>query len=379
MKKNSASQLIVLVWVWAILIAPLHAFGTTVVVGQVAPLIGIEAGQARAYAAGLRLAFAAANRGGGTNGHTFNLVQRDDASRPEDTVAATKAMLTEDKPMVLAGFFGTRNISDLIASGLLQQEKIALVGYRTTAANLDTPNLYSVRATLRDELRKVNEHLATIGITRVGLLYEDGPGAAALVQAAEDVSAKAGIEVVEKASYPAGTARVGPAATAFLKAQPQAILMVATGGAAAGFIEEYRGGGGTAQLFAESGTDVEQMSKRLSEEQMQGVAIAQVTPNPYKISSRLVKEFIDLATANRSDLGVPISYAMMEGYIAGKVIVEAVRRQGAKPTREGMSAALNAMHSFDLGGYLIGFRPDMHNGAHFVELTIVSSTGRIRQ
>lgn len=361
------------------LTASIHAFAANVVVGQVAPLSGLEAAQGRAYSAGLQLALTAANRAGGVNGHTFSLVKRDDASRPEATVAETKALFAQDKPMVLAGFFGNRNVADLLASGLLQQEKIALVGYRTTELQLEAPQLYSVRASLRDELLKLNGHLATIGITRVGLLYEDGPGAAAFVKAAEEVAAKAGVSIVAKASYPAGTVRVGPAVNAFLRAQPQAILMVATGGAAGGFIEQYRGGGGSAQLFAHSGTDIEQMSQRLSEEQMQGLAIAQVTPNPYKISSRLVKEFVDVATAKASNLDVPVSYAMMEGYIAGKVIVEAARRQGAKPTREGFAAALDGMHALDLGGYFVGFRPDMHNGSHFVDLTIVSSSGRIRQ
>ncbi len=112
---------------------------------------------------------------------------------------------------------------------------------------------------------------------------------------------------------------------------------------------------------------------------MQGVAIAQVTPNPYRISSRLVKEFSDLAAAKDSNLEVPISYAMMEGFIAGKVIVEAVRRQGPKPTREGMTGALDAMQAQDLGGYLVGFRPNMHNGSRFVELSIVNSAGHIQQ
>jgi branched-chain amino acid transport system substrate-binding protein len=356
-----------------------HAVAATVVVGEVAPLSGFDANQGRAYAAGLQLAFSAANRAGGANGHAFRLVTRDDEGRPDKTLAATKALLAEDKPMLLAGFLGNRNVADLLASGLLQQEKIALVGYRTKQVRIEAPLLYNVRASLADELQKVCEHLSTIGITRLGLLYEDGPGADALVKAADEMSAKAKVSLVLKASYPAGTARVSAAVAGFLKEQPQAILMVATGGAAAGFIEQYRSAGGTAQLFADSGADVEQMAKRLSEEQMQGVAIAQVTPNPYKISSRLVKEFSDLANAKDSNLEVPISYAMMEGFIAGKVIVEAVRRQGAKPTREGMTAALDSMQAQDLGGYLVGFRPNMHNGSRFVELSIVNSAGRIQQ
>ena len=353
------------------------ATAAPIVVGQVAPMSGLEASQGRAYAAGLQLAFTAANKAG-VNGHTFTLAKRDDNGRPEDTVALTKALLAEDKPMVLAGYFGSKNVADLVASGLLEKERIALVGYRTTELRPDVPLLYNVRATLRDELHKLADHLGTIGITRIGLFYEEGPGAAALVKAAEEVAAKTKVTIVQKASYPAGTARVTPAADAFVKAQPQAILLVSSGAAAAGLIEQYRSAGGAAQLFAHSGADVEQMAKRLSEEQLQGVAIAQVTPSPYKISSRLAKEFNDLV-AKAGPLEVPVSYSMMEGFIAGKVIVEAVRRQGAKPTREAMATALDGLQNLDLGGYVVGFRPDMRNGSRFVELSIVSGSGRIRQ
>jgi len=347
-----------------------------VVVGQVGPFTGLEASQGRAYAAGLQLAFTGANKAG-VNGHTFTLVKRDDNGRPEDTVAGTKAMLAENRPMVLAGYFGSRNIADLVAAGLLEQERIALVGYRTTELRPSTPYLYNVRATLRDELQKIADHLGTIGITRIGLFLEDGAGSAEVLKAAEEVAAKARVTIVAKASYPAGTARVTAAVDTFIKAQPQAILMICTGAAAAGLIEQYRAAGGGAQLFTHSGADIEQMAKRLSEEQMQGVAIAQVTPSPYKISSRLAKEFNDLVAKTPPE--VPVSYSMMEGFIAGKVIIEAVRRQGAKPTREGMAAALDGLQSLDLGGYALGFRPDMRNGSRFVELTIVSGAGRIRQ
>ena len=119
-------------------------------------------------------------------------------------------------------------------------------------------------------------------------------------------------------------------------------------------------------------------TKRLAEEQMQGVSIAQVTPNPYKIANRLSKEFQEAAAAKKT-LEVPMSYAMMEGYIAGKVIVEAVRRQGAKPSREGMVRALDAMDRFDMGGYVVGYKPGSRAGSKFVELSIISGTGKIRQ
>jgi branched-chain amino acid transport system substrate-binding protein len=349
-----------------------------VVVGEVAPLSGLEAAQGRAYAAGMQLWFDAVNKAGGVNGNTFTLVKRDDSGRPEDTVAATKALLAEDKPMVLAGFFGSRNIADVLAAGMLEKEHVALVGYRTTDLHPQSPLLYNVRATLGDELHKLTEHLATIGITRLGLLYEDGPGANALLKAADEAATQAHATILEKASYVAGSARTTPAVERFVRNAPQAILMVSSGAASAAFIEQYRAAGGTAQLFAHSGADIEQLSRRLSDEQMAGVAIAQVTPSPYRISSRIAKEFIDLV-AKSPNPQAAVSYSMMEGFIAGKVIVEAVRRQGARPSREGMAHALDSMDNFDLGGYLVSFRPNQHDGSRFVELSIVTGNGKIRQ
>lgn len=360
---------------FASLAAPL-AHAVQVVVGEVCAMSGLEANQGRAYGTGMQLYFDAVNKGGGVNGHTFALVRKDDGGLPAETVALTRKMLAEDNPMVLAGYFGNSNIEDLAASGVLEKTQIALIGYRVTQIRPETPYLYNVRAGLQDELDRFVEHVATVGIKRIGLFYEEGPGAAALLAAAEAAAKKAGLTLVAKASYPARTSQVGKAVETMTTAAPQAIFMVSTGAAAAGFIENYGRAG--AQLFAHSGVDIEQLTKRLAEEQMQGVSIAQVTPNPYKIANRLSKEFQEAAAAKKT-LEVPMSYAMMEGYIAGKVIVEAVRRQGAKPSREGMVRTLDAMDRYDMGGYVVGYKPGSRAGSKFVELSIISGTGKIRQ
>lgn len=349
-----------------------------IVVGQVGPMSGPEAGQGRAYAAGMQLHFTALNKAGGINGHKFTLLRKDDGGRPDDTVTLTKQMIAEDKPLVLAGYFGGKNVADLVSAGILAKEKIALVGYRTPEIQPDTPYLYSVRAGLRDEISKLIEHMATIGIKRLGLFHEAGTGSTSVIAAAEDAARKAGATIEGRASYVANTASVTDAVDTFMNMQPQAIIMVSSGSAAAGFIEKYRIAGGAAQLLAHSGADIEQLSKRLSPEQMQGVAIAQVTPSPYKVSNQLVKEFTD-TVAKIHKLEVPVSYAMMEGYIAARVISEAIRRQGSRPSREGTVLALDSMSNFDLGGYLISFKPGQHSGSSFVELSIVTSAGRIRQ
>jgi branched-chain amino acid transport system substrate-binding protein len=369
-------HLLKFVAVTALILQP--AFAVQITVGQVAPLSGLDATQGRAYSAGMQLHFDAVNRSGGINGHTFALVRKDDNGQPEETVALTRKMILEDRPLVLAGYFGNRNIDDVVAAGLLDKEKISLIGYRTLEVRGEVPFLYNVRAGVRDEILKITDHLSIVGITRLGLLYEAGPGAQALISVAEEATKKANATLVARASYPVNTASIDAAVDVFLKQSPQAILLVSSGAAAAAFIEKYRTRGGAAQLFAHSGADIEQLSKRLAEEQMQGVAIAQVTPSPYKNSSLVARDFND-AVAKASNLEAPVSYAMMEGYITARVIAEAVRRQGRNPTREGMAQALDGIDRFDMGGYLIAYRPGNRSGSRFVELTIVSSAGRIRQ
>ncbi|MDO9482932.1 MAG: ABC transporter substrate-binding protein [Hydrogenophaga sp.] len=353
-----------------------QAMAAAITVGQVAPLSGREAVQGRAYAAGLKLALDQANKAG-VGGHRFTLVSENDGGRPEETTALTTRLVTEHKPLVLAGFFGSRNIGDLVASGLLEREKLALVGYRITELDTPSPWLYNVRANLRDEVQKMAQHLATIGITRLGVLHEDGPGAEALATTVEGIARAAGQQVQLRATYAAGTTRVTSAVDTFLAKPPQAILILASGAATAAFIEEYRISGGAAQLFAQSGADVEQLARRLGEDTLRGVAIAQVTPSPYRLVGRLAKELSDAVGANK-ELEPMVSYAMMEGYIAGKVIAEAARRMGAQASREAFVTALDSIDAYDLGGYRIGYRNGQHQGSRFVDMTILSATGRVR-
>jgi branched-chain amino acid transport system substrate-binding protein len=361
----------------AVTMAATASHAGQVVVGQVAPLSGLDANQGRAYGAGIQLAFNAANKGGGVNGNTIVLVRKDDAGNPEATLRLTKELVEQDKAIVLAGYFGIAPIEMIARSGILDKEHIALVGWRAAQVRPETSNLFNVRASLRDEMFKVGEYLSTVGITKLGIVYEQGPGAVQLMTSAGEAAQKAKGAIVGMAGYPAGTTNVQQAVQGMLKVQPQAIMLIASGAAAAAFIDQYRKAGGAAQLFANDGVDMEQLATKLNDAQMQGVSIAQAVPSPYKMQSRISKEFADAAKADK--LEVPVSYAMMEGYIAGKVVVEAIRRQGKSPTREGTIDALDRLGYFDMGGYTVSYTPNIRAGSKFVELTILGGKGKVRQ
>jgi branched-chain amino acid transport system substrate-binding protein len=351
------------------------------VVAHIAPLSGLEAARGRAYAAGLALAFNPVNKSGGVAGHTLALVSADDHGRAEDTLAELRRLLAEQKPLLLTGLVGDESVSTVLRSGLLEAEKLPVLGLRTLALEVEQPQLFALQAGMRAELAKIVEQLHTVGFKRLGLFYEEG--AQAVPTALQALLAKApGLTLSAQASYPAGSARANSAADKLLASDVQAIVMVASSSAAAAFIETYRTGGGTAQLFAHSGADIEQLAKRLAEQHTQGLAITQVVPNPYKINLRLTRDFNEAYRAAQSaeaTASPPASYSMMEGYIAGRVLIEAVRKLGAHPSREGLSAALESMNALDLGGLRISFAPGAHSGSKLVELSIVNSEGKIRQ
>jgi ABC-type branched-subunit amino acid transport system substrate-binding protein len=100
-----------------------------------------------------------------------------------------------------------------------------------------------------------------------------------------------------------------------------------------------------------------------------GTIVATVVPPPTKRALTVVQEYqhdIELQTGEKQH-----SFTSLEGYIGAKVLVEALKRAGPKPTREAFMQALDSMKAFDVGGYAVTFAPDNHNGSSFVELTVI--------
>jgi ABC-type branched-subunit amino acid transport system substrate-binding protein len=104
-----------------------------------------------------------------------------------------------------------------------------------------------------------------------------------------------------------------------------------------------------------------------------GTIVAQVFPSERSLSTPMVKEASDLAAARG---GSALSPAMLEGFAAAKVMVAALQAAGANPTRQRITAALNAMNKLNLGGLELGFSPSDHTGLDFVDLSIVAEDGR---
>ena len=349
------------------------------VIGQVAPLTGTIAGTGNEYVAGGAAYFAYVNDNGGIYGRKIRVVLKDDSYKPDQTLALTRQLLAEEKPLALFGFVGTGNVLALNKNKVLEEAGIALLAPYTGAQELRdpvNPLIFHIRASYADETARMVEHLHTIGLRRFAVMYQDDPFGKSGLAGAESALKKLGMTAVATGSYDrTKPEEVDAAVAAITPANADAIIMVSVNRASAAFVKRMRAQGSKARLFSISVVNFKELLKNAGEDNARGIGISQVMPYPYSTLAPVAREFQTLMAKYQPDKVV--SYASMESFIAAKILVEAMRRSGADPTRQKIITQLEKMNSYDTGGFKISFSPDNRVGSKFVEVTVIGRDGRL--
>ncbi|MEO7642769.1 MAG: ABC transporter substrate-binding protein [Ramlibacter sp.] len=348
-------------------------------IGQVAPLTGTIAGTGDEYVAGGAAYFAHVNANGGIYGRKIRVVVKDDSYKPDQTLALTRQLLAEDKPIALFGFVGTGNVLALNKNKVLEDAGIALLAPYTGAQDLRepmNPNIFHIRASYADETARMVEHLHTIGLRRFAVMYQDDPFGKSGLAGAEAALQKLGLKSVAKGGYDrTKPEEVDSAVAAIAPADPDAIIMVSVNRASAAFIRKMREKGSKARLFSISVVNFKELLKNAGEDNARGIGISQVMPYPYSTLAPVAREFQGLMKQYQPEKVV--SYASMESFIAAKILVEAIRRAGGNPTREKVISQLEKMNNYDAGGFKVSFSPENRVGSKFVEVTVIGPHGKL--
>ena len=102
----------------------------------------------------------------------------------------------------------------------------------------------------------------------------------------------------------------------------------------------------------------------------------QVLPQPRKEPFQFQRDFI--AGIAKLAPNTKPNYTMLEGFVAGRVLLEGLKRAGGNINRAQLTNALDSLSDIDLGGYRIRFSKDNHDGSRFVDLGVVDNTGQLR-
>lgn len=366
-------------WCGAIVVAAMsHASHAQIMIGQTAGFTGAVGAGVKETTDGAALYLNSVNARGGIGGQKIELISLDDKFDPKLAVDNARKLIEEKNVVALFLTRGTPHTEAIIP--LLDKYDVPLIGPSTGAMVLHQPvrkHVFNVRATYQREAEKAIAHLASMGITRIALVYtDDSFGADGLAGAQKGMSAAKLTPVVmekfnrAKPDYSAITPKI-------YQANTQAVIMIASGQAVVDGVKALRAAGSTAQIVTLSNNASGGFAKSLGEN-ARGVIVTQVLPSERSINYAMVKEAQDLLKAS-TKVPADLSPAMLEGFAAAKVLVESLRRAGPKPSREKIQTALEGMRKFDLGGLEVSFSPEDHTGLDFADLSIIGTDGKFKR
>jgi hypothetical protein len=126
-------------------------------------------------------------------------------------------------------------------------------------------------------------------------------------------------------------------------------------------------------MYTFSPVDTSTIVKELGDK-ASGLAIAQIVPIPRGVQNKIVVEYMQ--ALKELGHGTPSFYGL-EGFIEAKVLVEGLKRAGASPSPIALVKSLETLRDFDLGGYYVTYKPDVHTGSRFVELDVIGARGDV--
>ena len=355
--------------------------------GMVAAFSGSAKELGNQMKVGVEAAFNAANDAGGVNGRTLRLFTADDGYDPQRSLDALKQLHDKSQFIGLVGDVGTPTSAAVLPYVL--ENHILFYGAFTGAGLLrnDPPDRYvlNYRASYVEETDAVVRYLVKVRRLRLDQIA---------VFAQQDSFGDAGYAGVEKAfralssvaldpplrlGYTRNTVDVAAAVEGLHKkrASIKAVVMVATYRAAAKFIEKTRD-----QYPDLIYTNVSFVgSTALSSELMllgpryaNGVIVTQVVPAVDGYSSLALEYRAALAKYFPSESA---DYVSFEGYVDGKILLEALKRSGPQADVEKLVDAFEGIRNLDIGlGTMVNFGRAEHQGSHKVWGTQIDANGK---
>jgi ABC-type branched-subunit amino acid transport system substrate-binding protein len=277
-------------------------------------------------------AFNEANVAGGVNGRKLELVGYDDGYEPERAIKNTIRLIKDDKVFALIGEVGTP--TSKAAQPIATDAGVPFIGPFTGAEFLRNPykrTVINVRGSYYQETEAMVEHLTSdLRVSRIAILYQD------------DSYGRAGLAGVKRAL---GNIKVSKR----VRMDPIFLNVSFVGSKA--------------------------LAKELGKHG-QGVVVTQVVPFPEDTSIPLVAQYRKALKASGPD--AEPGFVSLEGYMVGRLVLQALEKLGGVVTRDGLLATIARVGTFDLGGVTLTYGRDDNQGMDQVFLTVIESDGSFK-
>jgi branched-chain amino acid transport system substrate-binding protein len=354
--------------------APVMSQSGDILIGMSLPLSGFNAAAGQEGLTAAKAAIAMVNAEGGIQGRKLSIVALDDEFNPAK--AAENAKTLEAQGVVaLFNCWGTASCSAMMP--VIKEKQLPMVSGIAGGGPMRTePGRYAfnVRPTTADEIAKMVTQMRTIGQNRIAVIYQDDPFGKSGQVAAQAVFQKASL----KAAGEIAIARDGSNAAAAVKQLQQSdangAIVVASPQATVALISQARKNGVAIQFYNLAAQANRKLITDLGSHTY-GVVFTTLVPSPWKTSLPVVRDYQQaIQVATKKD---DYSYLGLEVFVNAQVLIEGLKRAGAKVTRDSLVTALETMGEKRFGGVMsIKYGNADRNGSDYVGLTIIGSQGR---
>ena len=346
---------------------------TEILLGQSLGLTGPLAELTLDISNGTRAYVNEVNTRGGIHGRRLKVITMDDGYQAPNTVKNVEQMIKQDKVFAIFNVTGTPNSEAILP--LVTQSGVPFFSPFTGADSLRNPpmpNVFNVRASYRDETEKLVQHLQTVGIQRIGVVYQASSFGKDGLAGVEAAMAQRGMKPQAVASVQSNASDTDAAVTAVSERNPGAIILIMAGRPTFEFIKSYNKSHRGVQFYTLSVMGASANIKALGKDGV-GVVVASVVPFPWSQAHPLVKEYQSaMQKIGLSDY----SFVSFESYINARVLGAAIERAGKNLTRSGLVTAAENMRQVSLGGFYVGYSKASRQASKHVELTIIGPNGK---
>ena len=346
----------------------------TVTFAQVAALDGPAAALGTGMMQGITAAFEEANRNGGVHGRMLKLESFDDGYEPDRSVEHVRSVIAGNAHLGFIGPVGTP--TSKATQPVATEAQMPFIGPFTGAGFLRDAshgNIFNVRATYAAETEAWIAYLVDeMGMKNIAILYQDDGFGRVGLDGVNAALEKRGMALSAEGTYTRNTTAVKSALLEIRKAKPDAVVMVGAYKPIAEFIKLSR-----KLKFDPTFVNISFVgSKALAQElgpDGEGVIVSQVVPFPWDDSIRIVSEY--QAALAAVDAAAEPGFVTLEGYIVGRLAIEALQSAGADLTRDSYLQALAGLRDIDLGGAMLRFGEGDNQGMDDVFLTRITADG----
>jgi ABC-type branched-subunit amino acid transport system substrate-binding protein len=347
--------------------------GEEIVVGQSVALSGPDADIGRDMRDGALAVFKQVNASNAL-GHPIRLVTMDNSNDRQRALDNTKRLLEGENAAVLFGYNSATNSLDAAALAA-QNDMLFFAPFSGSVKLRASPNVYTIRASYKDEVARIIEAKHSVGADKAVVLYYDDEVGHGNFETVASAFADAGLPKPAGVAVKRGAALPEATVADVLKTQPHYVLATTQYSVVSDLLRIAGKSGQPPSVAALSFVNPDELQDSAGA-LARGVIVSQVIPTPSASNEIALPVVRECAEALKALNGAKLDYTSLESCIAAKVLVAAIRHAGAKPTREAILHAMASLGRVDLGGYALNFTPPARQGSSWVELTMLSRGNR---